>query len=73
MSHTRDVMEAAIKAAEKELPPGIGVVLIAFTATGGTANANYISNCERGNARTALKEVLVRWERRDDIIKGILG
>jgi t-SNARE complex subunit (syntaxin) len=49
------------------------VVLIAFTATGGTANANYISNCERGNARTALKEVLVRWERRDDIIKGILG
>jgi hypothetical protein len=73
MRYTRDVMKAAIKAAVPSQPPGVGVVLIVFTAIGGTANANYVSNCERDNARTALQEVLIRWERRDDIIKGILG
>ena len=58
-------MMAAIRAAEAELPPGSGVVLLQFRFNAPVgARVNYIGNCNRSDMLAALKEMVARWEGR---------
>ncbi len=59
---TNEKMRRAIKAAEREIPEGWAVALVAFRPS--TPNtANYIGNAPRHEMRAALAEVVARWNR----------
>lgn len=61
-AETDEKMRRAIKAAEREVPPGWAIALVAFQP--GTPNtANYIGNAPRHEMRAALAEVVDRWNR----------
>jgi hypothetical protein len=46
------------------LPPGWGFALLVFPFVEGDGRMNYISNAERGDMLTALKELVARMEGR---------
>jgi hypothetical protein len=56
-------MRVAVKAAEAQLPAGVGVALLVFDMQGPIGSrANYISNCQRDDMIAAMKEMIARWE-----------
>lgn len=59
---TAERMRRAIKAAEREIPQGWAIALVAFQP-GSPGTANYIGNAPRHEMRTALAEVVARWNR----------
>ena len=62
-SRLQDVMRLL----DKELLPGLGLMLLTFPLDGRTGpqgHVNYIGNCQREDMLVALKEVVARWEGR---------
>jgi hypothetical protein len=61
-TETDEKMRRAIKAAEREVPPGWAIAMVVFEP-GSPTMANYIGNAPRHEMRAALAEVVARWNR----------